>query len=139
MGVGSALRCQGWGFLSLALGALGCQGWRGHGGGQKGTGCPGEGVTQGLEGRNWAHGGHRRAGVCRDGTEQRVEGWHWGWWRDSGDMGGFLRGRGEDKAMLGVAEGRGGVSRVAEADGALGSPKGASGVSSVPVPCGPPC
>lgn len=32
-------------------------------------------------------------------------GWHWGWQRDRGDMGGFLRGRGEDRVTLGLAEG----------------------------------
>lgn len=42
---------------------------------------------------------------------------------------GFLRGRGEDRVTLGLAEG----------DGAVASPEGASGVPSVPTPCGPAC
>lgn len=64
--------------------------------------------AQGLEVRNWAHGGHRRAGVCGmmlGWQRGQGTGWHWGWRRDSGDMRGFLKGHGEDRVMLGVAEG----------------------------------
>uniref|UniRef100_A0A8C3DBE1 Uncharacterized protein n=1 Tax=Corvus moneduloides TaxID=1196302 RepID=A0A8C3DBE1_CORMO len=51
--------------------------------------------------------------------------------------GGFLRGHGEDRVTLGLAEAQGGVLRLAEGDGAVASPEGASGVPSVPTPCGP--
>lgn len=131
MGVGSALSCQGWGFLSLAWGGSGVP--KRHRV-PKGGSDPRAGSEK-LDTR-WAQESWGLWGWHWGWQRGQGTGWQWGWWRDSGDMGGFLGERGEDRVMLGVAEGLWGCPQ-AKGDWALGFPQSASGVPRVSVPCGP--